>query len=87
MSFGLPIVAAKAGGNPEALDNGEAGILFPAGDAAALARGIVGLLRDPARARRMGDAARHRVQERFTTTGMVSEVQHLYEDLLAGRFR
>jgi len=85
MALGLPVVAARAGGNPEAVDDGETGILFPAGDAAALARGIVGLLRDPARAREMGEAARQRVRDRFTTGGMVSNVERLYEDLLAGR--
>jgi glycosyltransferase involved in cell wall biosynthesis len=85
MAVGLPVVAARAGGNPEAIDDGETGILFPAGDAAALARGIIGLLQDPGRAREMGEAARQRVRDRFTTGKMVSEVERLYEDLLAGR--
>jgi len=85
MAVGLPVVAARAGGNPEALADGETGILFPAGDAGALAGGIIGLLRDAARARKMGEAAKRRVRERFTTGGMVSEVERLYEDLLAGR--
>jgi glycosyltransferase involved in cell wall biosynthesis len=85
MSFGLPVVAARAGGNPEAVQDGETGILFPAGDSSALGKGILELLRDPARARRMGEAARQRVRERFTTERMVSEVERLYEDLLAGR--
>lgn len=85
MALGLPVVAARAGGNPEAVDDGETGILFPAGDATALARGIVRLLRDPARAREMGEAARRRVLERFTAGEMVSNVECLYEDLLAGR--
>jgi glycosyltransferase involved in cell wall biosynthesis len=85
MALGLPVVAARAGGNPEAVDDGETGILFPAGDATALARGIIELLRDPARARKMGEAARRRVQNRFTTVAMVSNVECMYEDLLASR--
>ncbi len=44
---GLPIIATDVGGVREALANGEAGVLVPPADAAALAGAIAVLLRDP----------------------------------------
>ena len=83
MAAGLPVVASRAGGNPEAVVDGETGLLFPHGDADALARAILSLLRDPARAGAMGEAGRRRVAEHFPIGKMVSEVESLYETLLA----
>lgn len=82
MAAGLPVVAARVGGNPESVADGETGLLFPPGDAAAMAAGILALLRDPGRARRMGEAGRMRVLERFSVENMVAGVERLYESLL-----
>lgn len=44
---GCAIVASEVDGIPEALDNGKAGILFPAGDVSALAVNLAKLLSNP----------------------------------------
>lgn len=85
MAAGVPVAASDAGGNPEAVEDGATGILFPTGDSRALASAILGLLREPARAAEMGRAARERARTRFGTEGMVSAVEETYVELLEGR--
>jgi len=65
MAFGLPVVATSIGAIPEIVVDGETGVLVPPRDPAALAAACVSLLGDPARARRLGEAGRARVAERF----------------------
>jgi len=85
MAAGVPVVASGAGGNPEAVEDGETGFLVPPGDPAALASRILELLRDPVRAASMGRAARARARERFGLEGMVAAVEETYMELLEGR--
>ena len=53
MSQGLPIIASRVGGIPDILQNGEAGILVPPGDSAALADAICRLLIDQSLRKRL----------------------------------
>jgi glycosyltransferase involved in cell wall biosynthesis/LmbE family N-acetylglucosaminyl deacetylase/SAM-dependent methyltransferase len=59
MMFGTPVVATSTSALPEVVTE-SAGVLVPAGDSSALANGIVELLQNPERCRRMGDAGRER---------------------------
>jgi glycosyltransferase involved in cell wall biosynthesis len=54
MAAGRPVVATDVGGVAEAVEDGQTGPLVPQGNDVALANGIIALLRDPERARRMG---------------------------------
>lgn len=56
-----PVVAARAGGVPDAVADGISGVLVPPGDDAALARALADLLLDPARASELGRRGRERV--------------------------
>jgi len=85
MRAGNGIVATKVGGNPEALDHGEDGLLVPPGDAAALANGLLTLLEKPAYAKQLGDRARRKAETRFTIDAMIQEYQRLYQRLWASR--
>jgi len=84
MAAGRAVVATDVGGTPEAVENGETGVLVPARDPAALAGALVALLSDPGRARRMGEAGRRRVLERHAIGRMVAEYEGLYESLSGG---
>lgn len=64
MRAGRAVVATNLGGQPELLGN--AGIIVPAGDAAALAVALGDLLQDAARRQRLGTAARGRFLANFT---------------------
>jgi phosphatidyl-myo-inositol dimannoside synthase len=55
---GVPVVASSSGGGAEVVIDGETGCVVDPRDPAALERAIAGLLDDPARAQRLGEAAR-----------------------------
>ncbi|HXI02191.1 MAG TPA: glycosyltransferase family 4 protein, partial [Candidatus Saccharimonadales bacterium] len=84
MATGLPIVATRVDGSPEAVEDGANGLLFEPGDTEAMAAAVIGLIRDPERRRRMGEEGRARVGE-WDIDGMVRSQERLYEDLLEGR--
>jgi glycosyltransferase involved in cell wall biosynthesis len=63
---GLAVVAAAVGGIPEQIEDGRDGLLTAPDDSAAMARAILGLLRDPARRRGLGQAAAASAADRFT---------------------
>ncbi len=65
MACALPCVGTDVESVPEIVDDGVTGLLVPPGDDSALARAVDALLRDPARARRMGELGRERVAARF----------------------
>jgi glycosyltransferase involved in cell wall biosynthesis len=65
-AVGRPVIATRTGGTPEIIVDGETGLLFPPGDADALAYRIVHLLRDAPFAEALGRRARARVEERFS---------------------
>lgn len=83
MAAGVPVVASRVGGIPEAVDDGRTGLLVPARDSAALATAIGTLLENRALARRFGDAGRQRVLRDFRLERVVLETEALYGELLA----
>jgi glycosyltransferase involved in cell wall biosynthesis len=70
------------GGIPEAVVDGETGILVPPGAPPFLAEALLALLRKPEIARAMGEAGRRRAVEQFSADIMVREIEALYEDLV-----
>lgn len=65
MALGLPIVSTRSGAIPELIEDGVSGVLVAPNDERALAAAIADLLGDQERRRRLGAAARRRVEERF----------------------
>ncbi|MBL9189980.1 MAG: N-acetyl-alpha-D-glucosaminyl L-malate synthase BshA [Opitutaceae bacterium] len=78
MWFGCPSVSTAVGGIPEVALNGEHGLLVPSGDAAAIARAMETLLRDPAQRRTLGQAAQRRARELFSAKAIVPRYEALY---------
>lgn len=60
---GKPVIATDAGGVRDAIIDGQTGIIVPDGDVAGIAQAIRALLRDPERARRLGERGRAYAQE------------------------
>ncbi len=85
MQASLPIVATRVGGIPDLLETGREGVLIEPGTPVELATAIEGLVADPARAARLGAAARSRQQARFEIGVTVREVERIYEGLASGR--
>jgi glycosyltransferase involved in cell wall biosynthesis len=84
MAAGRPIVAYRVDGGPEAVAGGVNGFLVDPGDVPGAAARIIDLLKDPARARRMGAAGAERVGE-FDADLMVRRQEELYARLVGAR--
>jgi D-inositol-3-phosphate glycosyltransferase len=83
MACARPVVAARTGGLPEVVRDGETGYLVPPGDAAALAERIGALLEDAGLRARLGAAGRTWTLEMFTWDRVVERVLGCYERALA----
>jgi glycosyltransferase involved in cell wall biosynthesis len=81
MSAGVPVIASNVGGLPEVIRHGENGLLVD-NDADAIRRAIQELRDDPERGRRIGEAARQTVLERFTVDQMVRRTMDVYRQVL-----
>ena len=84
MAAGRPTVASNVGGVPDAVLDGETGLLVPAGDPAALAGALARVLGDPTWAAALGARGRAIARERFTPERVTSRLTELYAEL-AGR--
>jgi glycosyltransferase involved in cell wall biosynthesis len=83
MAAGCPVVATHVGGLPDLIADGKTGCLVPPRDPAALAAGVLRILRDRPLARCLGEAARATVAERFAVERLCLDVESLYLELLA----
>ena len=81
MACGSPVVASRAGGLPEVIDDGINGILEPVGSVEAMGRRAVELLRDPERhaAMRAGAIAK---AEQFSADRVVPMYEAYYREVL-----
>jgi glycosyltransferase involved in cell wall biosynthesis len=84
MAHGRPVVASAVGGLLDLVADGETGLLVPPGDATALRSALERLLADPDLRRRLGEAGRERVRERFSWGPVTDATIAAYEDALAG---
>jgi glycosyltransferase involved in cell wall biosynthesis len=83
MLLGCPMIGTNVDGIAEAIVDGTTGLLVPPGDPPALAAAMLELLRDPARARRMGEAARRRAEGLYSAAKVMPRQLQLVRDLLA----
>lgn len=82
MATGLPAIASSVGGNPELVQDGTTGLLFPAGDADALTRAFATLIDNPSRRHTMGRAAENHIRQTFDWQRTVESYLSLYDALL-----
>ncbi len=83
MSAGVPVVATEVGGVPTLIESGTNGLLVPAADAAALAAALVKLISSTETARALSDAAKKKVDEKYSVGAMVRDVEAAYTSLYA----
>jgi glycosyltransferase involved in cell wall biosynthesis len=85
MTAGKPVVAARSGGTPEVVADGETGLLFEPGDVAGLGTALGRLAADPELRRRMGEAGRARAKARHDVALWVKAYESLYFKLTGAR--
>jgi glycosyltransferase involved in cell wall biosynthesis len=83
----VPIIASRAGGMPEAVRDGDNGVLVAPGDVPALAAAMNRLLDDAPLRTRMGEAGRALVLREFSTEVMCEGNLAVYRTVLEGRSR
>ncbi|MFQ5791309.1 MAG: glycosyltransferase [Acidobacteriota bacterium] len=82
MASGTPVIGADVGGTPELIMPGKTGLLFPTGDAHALAAALRRLIEDVPLRTAMGEAAPARAQAQFSIERQVREVESVYDAIL-----
>jgi len=85
MAAGVPVVATRVGGNPEAVEDGVTGFLVPSREPEALAAAVSHLLENAPLAQAMGRAGRQRAAEQFSLERLTQETESLYIRLLMKR--
>jgi starch synthase len=83
LAFGKPVVATRAGGIPEVIEDGVSGVLTPPGDAAALGAAIADLCESPERRAALSSAARPRAAQ-FSMTVTAARTASVYDWVLGG---
>jgi glycosyltransferase involved in cell wall biosynthesis len=79
---GRAVVATMSGGLPEIVQHRQTGLLVPRADSAALAEGIIELLRDESLRRKMGFAASQRARKLFHPDSICAQYERWYNHLL-----
>jgi colanic acid/amylovoran biosynthesis glycosyltransferase len=79
---GLPVVATRHGGIPDAVVSGQTGLLVDEGDVHAMAQCMVRLAIDPTLAARLGSAARERICAEFSMDKATAGLLRILEGAL-----
>jgi glycosyltransferase involved in cell wall biosynthesis len=85
MAMGHPVVAVRAGGTPEVVEDGKAGLLGAPDDAEQLAANLLAMIEEPERRRRMGEYARRRALDYFSVQRMADDVESVYRFVAGAR--
>lgn len=83
MAAGLPVVATRVGGIPEAVEDGVTGILVPPEDPQALAEAIRWMVEHPAERAEMGRRGRERARL-FDVRTIAGQLEAIYREVLNG---
>ncbi len=83
-ALGLPVVATRHSGIPEAVRDGETGLLGPEGDRAALTANLRRLLGDDDLRERFGKQAREYALAEFDLAAQTRRLERIYDEVSAG---
>ena len=81
MAAGVPVVATRVGGIPEAVTDGGEGFLIEPGDISGLAQALTKILSNPLLRRTMSEKARAKARQMFEDSTIVHELSALYAEL------
>jgi glycosyltransferase involved in cell wall biosynthesis len=84
MATGTACVVSDGGGNKDLVRHGETGLVFPVGDAAALAACILTLVRDEAQREAFANAGRAMVHAEMSLPVIIDRYESFYRRLRLG---
>ncbi|PWK67546.1 glycosyltransferase family 4 protein [Aminobacter sp. AP02] len=79
MLLGTPVVAADSGGNPEAIEDGETGLLVRPDEPDEFAKAGLKLVREPSMRRHIVETARSNARARFSVERHVREITRVHK--------
>jgi glycosyltransferase involved in cell wall biosynthesis len=79
--YGVPSIATRVGGVPDAVHDGETGVLVDPGDGEALRRALIEMRTNPTLRERLGTAARRRAVSELDEDTMVRRFRTLFTQL------
>ena len=82
MAHRKPVVCSDVGGNPELVEHGKNGYLYPVGDVNLLAKHILTLLQDREKSEKLGWVGYERIANEFTLENMVNNTIDVYSEVL-----
>jgi glycosyltransferase involved in cell wall biosynthesis len=82
MAARRPVVASAVGGIPETIRDGVDGLLVPPADPQALGAAVIRLARDARLRDRLAASGRRRVEDQFSVTASVRQVEAIYDEEL-----
>jgi len=82
LASGAPVVASDSGGHPEAVRDGETGLLFRTGDAGSLAAALHRLITDPDLRHRLGRSGRQAAETAFSETRFNEALAAVYRGVM-----
>ena len=85
MASGVPVIATRHGGIPEAITDGESGLLVEENDAQGLAAGAIRILEDPSLRQKLGQAGHEVVKATFARDAQAKRLAGLYKHLMGSR--
>jgi len=85
MAAARPVIATRVGGVPDALHDGETGVLVPPGDPDALAAALRAVIEAPDRARTLGAAAQAYARAEYHESRIIERLSAWYESLVTRR--
>ena len=79
---GVPVVVTDVGGVPEIVNDNQTGILVPPRDSYSLAQAIILLLKNKEKRKKMGEAAKNWIDDKFSAYRMVESIANLYSGMV-----
>jgi len=82
MAYGKPIIGSRIGGIPEQIEDGKTGFLFEMGNVEELAEKMIILTEDEGLRKKMGKAAREKLEKEYSLDSHCNMLMEIYESLL-----
>lgn len=84
MACGIPIVATTVGGIPDAITDGQEGLLVPAGDISALSQALIRVLTNHTLAHQLSSQAKQKYAQNFSCDAIMPLWDQLYMEISNG---